>query len=90
MRFGSAIAEALMAAEQRVIYVASSDLSHRLIPGAPAGYDPRAAKFDQAVADAFGSGDWEGLLSIDPGLVSAAGRVRLSLAGGALGGGGSV
>jgi MEMO1 family protein len=74
VRFGSAIAEALMAAERRVVYVASSDLSHRLIPGAPAGYDPRAAKFDQAVADTFGSGDWEGLLSIDPGLVSAAGE----------------
>jgi AmmeMemoRadiSam system protein B len=74
VRFGRAIGEALMGAEQRVLYVASSDLSHRLIPGAPAGYDPRAARFDQAVADTFGSGDWEGLLTIDPALVSAAGE----------------
>ena len=54
--------------------MASSDLSHRLIPGAPAGYDPRAPLFDQAVADTFAAGDWEGLLTIDPGLVSAAGE----------------
>jgi MEMO1 family protein len=74
VRFGRVIGEALMAAEQRVVYVASSDLSHRLIPGAPAGYDPRAAEFDHAVADTFGSGDWDGLLTIDPGLVSAAGE----------------
>jgi AmmeMemoRadiSam system protein B len=74
VRFGRAIGEVLVAAEQRIVYVASSDLSHRLIPGAPAGYDPRAAAFDQAVADTFAAGDWEGLLSIDPGLVSAAGE----------------
>jgi hypothetical protein len=67
-----------MAAQQRIIYVASSDLSHRLIPGAPAGYDPRATKFDHAIADTFASGDWDGLLSIDPGLVSAAGSVVIA------------
>jgi MEMO1 family protein len=74
VRFGRAVGEVLVAAEQRIVYVASSDLSHRLIPGAPAGYDPRAAGFDQAVAGTFAAGDWEGLLTIDPGLVSAAGE----------------
>ncbi len=74
VRFGRAIGEVLVKAEQRIVYVASSDLSHRLIPGAPAGYDPRAARFDQAIADAFGSGDWDALLTIDPALVSAAGE----------------
>lgn len=74
VRFGRAVAEALMAAAERIIYVASSDLSHRLIPGAPAGYEPRAAAFDQAIADTFAAGDWEGLLSIDPDLVMAAGE----------------
>ena len=74
VRFGRAIGEVLMAAEQRIVYVASSDLSHRLIPGAPAGYDPRAVLFDQAIADTFAAGDWEGMLSIDQGLVSAAGE----------------
>jgi AmmeMemoRadiSam system protein B len=74
VRFGRLIGDVLMATERRIVYVASSDLSHRLIPGAPAGYEPRAAQFDQAVAATFASGDWGGLLSIDPALVSAAGE----------------
>ncbi len=74
VRFGRAVGEALMAASQRILYVASSDLSHRLIPGAPAGYDPRAADFDRAIADTFASGDWDSLLSIDPSLVRSAGE----------------
>jgi AmmeMemoRadiSam system protein B len=74
VRFGRAVGEVLLTAQSRVVYVASSDLSHRLIPGAPAGYDPRASAFDRAVADTFASGDWEALLTIDPGLVSAAGE----------------
>lgn len=74
VRFGRAVGEVLQTAQPRVVYVASSDLSHRLIPGAPAGYDPRAPGFDRAVADTFASGDWEALLGIDPALVSAAGE----------------
>jgi aromatic ring-opening dioxygenase LigB subunit len=74
VRFGEAVGRAILASPTRVVYVASSDLSHRLLPGAPAGYDPRGAEFDQAVADTFAAGDWEGLLSIDPRLVRAAGE----------------
>jgi MEMO1 family protein len=74
VRFGEIVGRAMMAAPARVAYVASSDLSHRLLPGAPAGYDPRGLQFDRAVADAFAAGDWEALLSIDPGLVRAAGE----------------
>lgn len=74
VRFGEAVGRAMIGAPVRVVYVASSDLSHRLLPGAPAGYDPRGAEFDQAVADTFAAGDWEALLTIDPGLVRAAGE----------------
>jgi aromatic ring-opening dioxygenase LigB subunit len=74
VRFGTAVGEALLGVPQRVLYVASSDLSHRLRPGAPVGYDPRGEKFDRAVAEAFAAGDWEALLSIDAGVVAAAGE----------------
>jgi AmmeMemoRadiSam system protein B len=74
VKFGAAVGEAMLEAEQRVLYVASSDLSHRLIPGAPAGYDPRGAEFDKRVVETFAEGDWRGLLSIDPELVDAAGE----------------
>lgn len=74
VRFGRAIGQAILEAPRRILYVASSDLSHRLIPGAPAGYDPRAASFDRAVADTFAAGDWDALLSIDSTLVTCAGE----------------
>ena len=74
VRFGNAVAEALEAAAQRVVYVASADLSHRLLPGAPVGFDQRGVQFDRLVADAFAAGDWEGLLSIDPETTAAAGE----------------
>jgi AmmeMemoRadiSam system protein B len=74
VRFGEAVGRAVMAAPSRILYVASSDLSHRLLPGAPAGYDPRGAEFDRAVAETFAAGDWDALLAIDAGLVRAAGE----------------
>jgi MEMO1 family protein len=74
VRFGEAIGQAILAASQRVLYVASGDLSHRLIPGAPVGFDPRGERFDRNVVDTFAAGDWQGLLSIDPGLTAAAGE----------------
>jgi MEMO1 family protein len=72
--FGRAVARAMIEAPSRVVYVASGDLSHRLLPDAPAGYDPRGIEFDRAVADSFAAGDWHALLSIDPSLVAAAGE----------------
>jgi len=74
VRFGEAVGRAMIESPQRVVYCASSDLSHRLQPGAPAGYDPRGADFDRAVAETFAAGDWEALLTIDPSLVRAAGE----------------
>jgi aromatic ring-opening dioxygenase LigB subunit len=74
VRFGEAVGRVLLSHPQRIVYVASADLSHRLLPGAPAGYDPRAAKFDNTVAETFARGDWDALMSIDAGLVHAAGE----------------
>jgi len=74
VHFGECVGEAILGSPRRVLYVASSDLSHRLIPGAPAGYDPRGAEFDKRVVEAFGTGDWPALLSIPSGLTAAAGE----------------
>jgi AmmeMemoRadiSam system protein B len=73
-RFGAIVGEVLLDTPQRVLYVASSDLSHRLKPGAPAGFDARGAEFDRQIADTFAAGDWRGMLSIDPDLAEAAGE----------------
>ena len=45
-QLGQAIARAASYAGQRWVVLASGDMSHRLIPGAPAGFHPRAAQFD--------------------------------------------
>ncbi len=46
--------------------VASGDMSHRLIPGAPAGHHPRAKDFDHAFVDALRAGDLERAIHPDP------------------------
>jgi len=69
----------------KVVFLASGDLSHRLTPDAPAGYDPGAADFDQSVCEAFSSGELDSLLALDPTKIEEAGecglRSLLTLAG---------
>ncbi len=74
VRFGEAIGRVLLDESRRVLYVASSDLSHRLLPEGPYGFDPGGPRFDGAVADAFASGDWKALSSIPGDIVAAAGE----------------
>jgi len=57
--------------------LASGDLSHRLLPGAPAGYSPRARSFDESVTRALAEGDASRLLSLDPAFVEEAGECGL-------------
>jgi len=62
---------------REALFVASGDLSHRLQPGAPAGYDPRGAQFDEVVVDHFRRADLDGLRRLDPALVRGAGECGL-------------
>jgi aromatic ring-opening dioxygenase LigB subunit len=52
-------------------------MSHRLIPGAPAGYDERGRVFDLRIAELLAAGDFDGLNDLDPDLVGAAGECGL-------------
>jgi MEMO1 family protein len=74
LAFGRAIAEAIDAVPERVLYVASGDLSHRLTPEAPAGYNPLGQEFDERVVAAFREGTAEAMLGISSGLLRAAGE----------------
>jgi aromatic ring-opening dioxygenase LigB subunit len=60
-----------------VLFVASGDLSHRLIPAAPAGYDPRGTTFDELLVRAAEAGDFAALSNLDRGIVSGAGECGL-------------
>ena len=50
-RFGAAIERAARKIGRRIGVLASGDLSHRLLPGAPAGYNPRGKEFDAKIMD---------------------------------------
>jgi len=74
---GSLVRETADELHRDVLFVASGDLSHRLQPGAPAGFDPRGAEFDAQVVDCFTRGDLDGLSRLDPDLVRDAGECGL-------------
>ncbi|MCX8006776.1 MAG: AmmeMemoRadiSam system protein A [Coriobacteriia bacterium] len=76
-RFGTALARAAEAVGRRVAFVASGDCSHRLTPGAPAGYSRRGASFDAALVEALENNRLDSLVDIDPGFAEEAGECGL-------------
>lgn len=73
-RFGQLIARAAKRSGKRVGVVASGDMSHRLSPAAPAGYDARGMQFDELVVAALNRCDRSALLQLDEQLIDAAGE----------------
>ncbi|HET7113421.1 MAG TPA: AmmeMemoRadiSam system protein A, partial [Pyrinomonadaceae bacterium] len=74
LRFGSCIAKAVDQLGRRVAFIASGDLSHRLKPEAPAGYNPAAHCFDEEVIDALRANAPQRIVEIDHGLRRLAGE----------------
>ena len=74
LRFGSCIAKAVEKVERRVAFIASGDLSHRLKPQAPAGFNPSAHMFDEEVVDALRANEPRRIVEIDHGLRKLAGE----------------
>jgi len=56
------------------VFVASGDLSHRLIKGAPAGYNPRARDFDERIVEIAASDNLDAINDIPEDLVELAGE----------------
>ncbi|MDP2952195.1 MAG: class III extradiol dioxygenase subunit B-like domain-containing protein [Chloroflexota bacterium] len=77
LEFGRAIQRAATRLGRRVALIASGDLSHRLLPGAPAGYDPKGQVFDRKLVDALRANDRQAVLDLDPDLVARAGECGL-------------
>mgnify|MGYP001437010246 CR=1 FL=1 len=71
--FGNRIREACEALDRRAVFVASGDLSHRLLPTAPAGYDPQGEVFDEEIVAALAAGDWDRIRNLPQPLVERAG-----------------
>ena len=74
LRFGSCIKQAVDQLGRRVAFIASGDLSHRLKPSAPAGYNPNAHFFDEQVVTALRANAPQQIAEIDHNLRRLAGE----------------
>ena len=75
--FGKAVQGAIEMTRQKVAVVASGDLSHRLIPSAPAGYSPSGRKFDDRIMALLQSMDVKSMFALEPDMVEQAGECGL-------------
>jgi aromatic ring-opening dioxygenase LigB subunit len=76
-QLGKIAAKACSRLGRKAVFVASGDLSHRLIRDAPAGYSPRGEDFDKSIVDIAASGDFDSLYALDEDLVEEAGECGL-------------
>ena len=74
---GKAVQAAIETTRQKVAIIASGDLSHRLTPGAPAGYSPQGRSFDSRIMELLASMDVKSLFALDDDMVQAAGECGL-------------
>lgn len=74
VRFGTCIGRAISDVGRPVALIASGDLSHRLKPDAPAGYNPTAYIFDDEIVDALRCNDPDRIVHIDHALRRLAGE----------------
>jgi AmmeMemoRadiSam system protein A/AmmeMemoRadiSam system protein B len=74
LRFGNCIRAAVDKIGRPVAFVASGDLSHRLKPDAPAGYNPQAHLFDEEVVAAIRGNSTSRIVNIDQDLRRTAGE----------------
>ena len=74
VRFGSCIGRAIRDVGRPVALIASGDLSHRLKPEAPAGFNPTAYIFDDEIVDALRASNPERIVQINQNLRELAGE----------------
>ena len=75
--FGKALQKVATELNKRAVFIASGDLSHRLIPGAPAGYDPAGREFDEHIVKASESMDIKSILDMSDEFIERAGECGL-------------
>ena len=76
-KFGEIIYEAIESMDKKIALVASGDLSHRLIPDAPADYSPRGKEFDELLIKLLENNNVGEILNLDSDLIEEAGECGL-------------
>lgn len=74
---GLAVQKAADGLGRDIAFMASGDLSHRLTPDAPGGYNEKGKDFDQSIKSIFQEGSFEDFFAIDKSLINAAGECGL-------------
>lgn len=72
--FGKILGSIIQKEKSKIGIIASGDLSHRLLPEAPAGYSPKGKEFDKILINFLKKKDIGGILNIDPSLIEEAGE----------------
>jgi len=75
--YGQALGKVFKECDKKIAVVASGDLSHRLTPAAPAGYDSHGVEFDRCLVSFLETNNVKGILGLDPDLIEAAGECGL-------------
>lgn len=76
-KFGGCIAQAVEQSDETVVFLASGDLSHRLSPDGPYGFNDCGPEFDRQLVDYLKAPNPEGLLGFDEGFLEEAGECGL-------------
>ncbi len=76
-RLGMLISEASRRLDKKTVFIASGDLSHRLLDEGPYGFTEEGPVFDRQVTEALGRADFAALLQMDPDLCDRAGECGL-------------
>lgn len=73
-RFGMCIAEAAAELGEKTVFVASGDLSHRLLEEGPYGFDPQGPRYDKLLVDSLEKLEVEKLLNLEEDFCEQAGE----------------
>ncbi len=76
-KFGKCIAQAVQESGEKAVFIASGDLSHKLMAEGPYGFDKKGPEFDRMLVESLQPAMPEKLLSMDEGFCEAAGECGL-------------
>jgi len=75
--FGQSLARTAGRVNKKIAIIASADMSHRLTPDAPAGFDPQGKVFDEKLVQLVRTYDVKGILNFPGELAESAGQDAL-------------
>lgn len=75
--FGQLIQKLVLKSEEKVAFIASGDLSHKLSNEGPYSYSPYGEKYDKEIVKLLNEGDFKSIISFDLSLSEKAGECAL-------------